>query len=195
MTLIDDTCDGCGSRFDPMGDPLLTKRPEIGPHAVFCARCQESALLATPAPEAAPLSPAREVSLPPKATQSPAPEAARDYSPIDPAHKSGHYVADPEHPCWCGDIHYYETLPAPDLPTTGQADRDAGLEARYEVTKINDPTGKHTECRYFVLDPQHDPPARKALETYRFEARMAGFYALSNDLRDWLEMIEGDGDE
>lgn len=52
MTLIDDTCDGCGSRFDPMGDPLLTKHPEIGPYVVFCARCEAPnyrALLA-PAP-------------------------------------------------------------------------------------------------------------------------------------------------
>lgn len=42
MTLIDDLCDGCGSRFDPMGDPNLTKHPEIGPYAVFCARCEEA---------------------------------------------------------------------------------------------------------------------------------------------------------
>jgi hypothetical protein len=40
MTLLDDICDGCGARFDPMGDPELTKRPEIGPYAVFCAVCQ-----------------------------------------------------------------------------------------------------------------------------------------------------------
>lgn len=43
MTLIDDTCDGCGGRFDPMGDPHLTKRPEIGPYAVFCWSCQRKA--------------------------------------------------------------------------------------------------------------------------------------------------------
>lgn len=66
-----------------------------------------------------------------------------------------------------------------------------GLERRYEVRKINDPTGKHNECRYFVLDPLHDPLARKALETYRFEARMAGLDALSADLRDWLVEIDG----
>lgn len=42
MTLIDDTCDNCGSRFDPMGDPLLTKHPEIGPYAVWCERCEPS---------------------------------------------------------------------------------------------------------------------------------------------------------
>lgn len=42
MTLVDDTCDNCGGRFDPMGDPLLTKHPEIGPWAVFCATCETS---------------------------------------------------------------------------------------------------------------------------------------------------------
>ena len=42
MSLVDDTCDNCGGRFDPMGDPLLTKHPEIGPYAVFCATCETS---------------------------------------------------------------------------------------------------------------------------------------------------------
>lgn len=42
MSLIDDTCDNCGSRFDPMGDPLLTRHHEIGPWAVFCARCEDA---------------------------------------------------------------------------------------------------------------------------------------------------------
>lgn len=40
MSLIDDTCDRCHSRFDPMGDPLLTRHPERGPWAVFCAVCE-----------------------------------------------------------------------------------------------------------------------------------------------------------
>lgn len=65
-----------------------------------------------------------------------------------------------------------------------------GLERRYDVKKVNDPDGKHDDCRYFVLDPLHDLLARKALATYRFEARMAGFDALSNDLRDWLEELD-----
>ena len=39
MTLIDDTCDGCGRRFDPMGDPHLTRRPEVGEWAVYCWPC------------------------------------------------------------------------------------------------------------------------------------------------------------
>lgn len=51
MTLIDDTCDNCGSRFDPMGDPLLTKHPEVGPWAVFCAGCEHRLSDHTPSPE------------------------------------------------------------------------------------------------------------------------------------------------
>lgn len=53
MSLVDDTCDNCGGRFDPMGDPLLTKHPEIGPYAVFCATCETSVPPAQPpaAPE------------------------------------------------------------------------------------------------------------------------------------------------
>lgn len=66
------------------------------------------------------------------------------------------------------------------------SDTTAGLEARYEVRKINDPAGKHDECRYFVLDPQHDPIARKALRAYAGEARRVGLDALADDLGAWI---------
>lgn len=46
MTLIDDTFDCCGKRFDPMGGVLLTKHPEIGPYAVFCTTCEAEAAIA-----------------------------------------------------------------------------------------------------------------------------------------------------
>lgn len=68
--------------------------------------------------------------------------------------------------------------------------KDTGLEARYEVVKVNDPTGKHDECRYFVLDPLHDPIAREALTTYAIRARLAGYAQLSKDLLDWVADIE-----
>lgn len=43
MSLIDDTCDGCGSRFDPMGDPLLQRDPTPGdPWRVLCETCVEA---------------------------------------------------------------------------------------------------------------------------------------------------------
>lgn len=44
MTLIDDTCDQCGGRFDPMGDPLLHRRPDdpvFGEWAVYCDPCEQ----------------------------------------------------------------------------------------------------------------------------------------------------------
>lgn len=66
----------------------------------------------------------------------------------------------------------------------------AGLERRYTVRKINDPEGKHDACRYFVLDPQHDPIAREALRHY---ASLVRPLALAADLDAWLnEITEAD---
>lgn len=61
-----------------------------------------------------------------------------------------------------------------------------GLEAaRYRVQKTNDPTGKHDDCRYFVLDPEHDPAALLALQLYA--AAVANDNpALARDLLDWI---------
>lgn len=76
----------------------------------------------------------------------------------------------------------------------------AGLTNRYRVEKINDPSGKHADCRYFVLDPQHDPLARIALAAYADAAAKGhidkGGYLhtpykrLAADLRAWLRRIE-----
>jgi hypothetical protein len=65
------------------------------------------------------------------------------------------------------------------------AEKDRGLEDRYRVAKVNDPTGKHDDCRYFVLDPQHDPFAVAALRAY---AREAGG-ALAADITMWLHSL------
>jgi hypothetical protein len=66
-----------------------------------------------------------------------------------------------------------------------------GLVAKYEVTKLNDPTGKHEGCNYFVLDPQHDPTARIALKAYA-DAILPYRPQLSADITEWLSnlMIE-----
>lgn len=80
------------------------------------------------------------------------------------------------------------THPAPE-PQQAEADRaggERGLEARYRVEKINDPTGKHAHCRYFVLDPQHDPLALDALDYYALLATEK-FPALANDLDRWVQ--------
>lgn len=67
--------------------------------------------------------------------------------------------------------------------------KTTGLEARYEVRRIVDTTGKHNDCRYFVLDPQHDEIARHALAEYANRARAAGYQALAEDLDDWLDAM------
>lgn len=71
------------------------------------------------------------------------------------------------------------------------SDHDTGLYAKYEVKRINDRVGKHDECRYFVLDPQHDPIARYALLSYAEGAIDRGYVELARDIYDWLNEIYG----
>lgn len=68
-------------------------------------------------------------------------------------------------------------------------DLSRGLYAKYEVTRLNDPDGKHEGCHYFVLDPQHDPIALKALKFYGKQAREAGYFSLADDLQQWTHGI------
>ena len=65
-----------------------------------------------------------------------------------------------------------------------------GLRQKYHVQRIGDTNGKHAECRYFVLDPQHDTIARKALAEYAHEAAVVGLDALADDLYAWLSETE-----
>ena len=68
-----------------------------------------------------------------------------------------------------------------------------GLEARYDVRKLKDPTGKHEACAYFVLDPQHDGIARVALQVYANTARANGITQLADDIDQWIrEVADGD---
>lgn len=60
-----------------------------------------------------------------------------------------------------------------------------GLERRYSVQRLNDPELKHNECRFFVLDPQHDPFARMALAAYIIACE-DDYPALATDLALWL---------
>lgn len=71
-----------------------------------------------------------------------------------------------------------------DCPVHGKS-----LKEKFLVKKIHDPDGKHDRCRYFVLDPKHDPMAVVALNAYRIEARLAGQDELANDLADWLNTL------
>lgn len=54
------------------------------------------------------------------------------------------------------------------------------------MTLNNDPEGKHEECRYFVLDPQHDPIARRMLFDYARIAGDRGYPVLAEKLRAWV---------
>lgn len=65
-------------------------------------------------------------------------------------------------------------------------EKESGLESRYHVKRLGDPSGKHDTCRYFVLDPQHDPTAREVLAEY---ARRTPNHDLRRDLRDWLDAL------
>lgn len=73
------------------------------------------------------------------------------------------------------------------MTSSANAPDGPGLEARFEVSRIGDTAGKHDACRYFVLDPQHDPTARWAIEAYAQETPNS---ALARDLRAWLAELE-----
>jgi hypothetical protein len=64
-----------------------------------------------------------------------------------------------------------------------------GLLPKYTVERNNDPDGKHDICRYFVLDPKHDPIARSVLTRYADEARQSGYVALADDLDAWVTSL------
>jgi hypothetical protein len=61
-----------------------------------------------------------------------------------------------------------------------------GLHTRYRVERLDDSLHKHDDCRYFVLDPQHDALAEQALRFYADLARVAGLTELRDDLLDWI---------
>ena len=67
-----------------------------------------------------------------------------------------------------------------------EAVESAPLYRKFNVERLNDSTGKHVDCRYFVLDPQHDPLARVALMAYAAAAREAGIVPLAEDIDAWL---------
>jgi hypothetical protein len=62
------------------------------------------------------------------------------------------------------------------------SDEVLGLYRKYEVHRRNDPTGKHLNCAYYVLDLMHDKFAADALDAYATACK-AEFPKLSFDLR------------
>lgn len=57
-----------------------------------------------------------------------------------------------------------------------------GLVGKYHVERIEDITGKHDKCRYFVLDPVHDPLAAPVIRLYAQLAASEGKQELARDL-------------
>lgn len=69
---------------------------------------------------------------------------------------------------------------------TNDADKDRGLYRKFNVTRTDGssaPGGKHQNCRYFVLDLDHDPFADEALRIYAQQCRRE-FPTLAEDITD-----------
>ena len=62
--------------------------------------------------------------------------------------------------------------------------RHKGIYNKFRVERTDgDPTGKHADCRYFVLDIDHDPHAVAALYAYADSCAVDGYLNLADDLR------------
>jgi hypothetical protein len=83
----------------------------------------------------------------------------------------------------------HDQLAADQAAAEAKDKAEGGLERRYHVERLNDTEGKHTDCRFFVLDPQHDPIAREALKTYANHAQAKGYVTLADDLFAWLRDV------
>lgn len=92
----------------------------------------------------------------------------------------------------------FENCPACQLiaevrPKDGPPDFDSptkherGLEERYDVTHLDNADHKHDNCRYFVLDPQHDKTALHSLRQYAYATPNE---VLKKDLLDWIAQID-----
>ncbi len=71
--------------------------------------------------------------------------------------------------------------PAQPVGNTTIGDDVLGLYKKYDVRRVNDPTGKHEKCEYYVLDLVHDKFSANALEAYA-RACERGFPKLAYDL-------------
>lgn len=78
--------------------------------------------------------------------------------------------------------------PAPSAPSSEArtvapaSDEVRGLYRKYEVTRLHDPTGKHDDCEYYVLDWVHDPFTLPAMAAYA-DACAEKYPNLARDLR------------
>jgi hypothetical protein len=68
-------------------------------------------------------------------------------------------------------------------------DQTRGIYRKYDVQRLNDPTGKHNDCYYFVLDRVHDKHAVPALEAYVASCKEE-FPELARDLQYEIEQMK-----
>lgn len=67
-------------------------------------------------------------------------------------------------------------------------DESQGIYRKYQVTRLNDPNGKHDICEFFVLDLRHDRHAVPALRTYA-KSCSKKFPQLAKDIRRTLYVL------
>jgi len=65
-------------------------------------------------------------------------------------------------------------------------DAQRGLYHKYNVVRLDDSTGKHTDCSYYILDLVHDRHAIPALRAYA-DSCESEYPWLAVDLRDIIE--------
>ncbi|KAA3644531.1 MAG: hypothetical protein DWQ07_14015 [Chloroflexi bacterium] len=68
-------------------------------------------------------------------------------------------------------------------------DQEIGLYRKFKVERTDgssEPGGKHEKCAHFILDCDHDPLAKPALEAYAKAAREAGYGPLADDIETYL---------
>lgn len=68
-------------------------------------------------------------------------------------------------------------------------DSKCGLYSKYNVRRLDDDTGKHNDCPFFVLDLRHDPHARAALVAYA-QSCYRYYPLLADDLMSLLKNTE-----
>jgi hypothetical protein len=72
-------------------------------------------------------------------------------------------------------------------------EKPPGLIHKFHVERLV-PSSRgidHSECQYFVLDPEHDPLARQLLSEYAMLADQIGEKKLAADMFQWLADLSG----
>jgi hypothetical protein len=70
------------------------------------------------------------------------------------------------------------------------SDEHRGIYEKYRVERLNDPTGKHKGCNFFVLDLVHDKFAIPALKAYA-KACKKEFPQLAKDIQWAISLASG----